>query len=179
MILKILIALAALVVVLVVVIATRPSEFRVERTATVSAPAPVVFAQVNDFHKWDAWSPYAKRDPGMKKGFEGAPSGVGAVYTWSGNHEVGEGRTTIVESRPSELIRVRLEFVRPFAATSTATFTFRPEGERTAVTWTLDGRNGFPAKAMGLVMNLDRMIGDDFEKGLAQMKAIAEAAPRS
>ena len=179
MILKILIAIAALVVVLVVVIATRPSEFRVERTATVSAPAAVVFAQVNDFHQWDAWSPYAKRDPGMKKTFEGAPSGVGAVYTWSGNHEVGEGRTTIVESRPSELIRVRLEFVRPFAATSTATFTFRPEGERTAVTWTLDGRNGFPAKAMGLVMNMDKMIGDDFEKGLAQMKAIAEAAPRS
>ena len=179
MILKILIAIAVLVVVLVVVIATRPSEFRVERTATVSAPAAVVFAQVNDFHKWEAWSPYAKRDPGMKKTFEGAPSGVGAVYTWSGNHEVGEGRTTIVESRPSELIRVRLEFVRPFAATSTATFTFRPEGERTAVTWTLDGRNGFPAKAMGLVMNMDKMIGDDFEKGLAQMKAIAEAAPRS
>jgi carbon monoxide dehydrogenase subunit G len=179
MILKILIAIAVLVVVLVAVIATRPSEFRVERTATVSAPAAVVFAQVNDFHQWDAWSPYAKRDPGMKKTFEGAPSGVGAVYTWSGNHEVGEGRTTIVESRPSELIRVRLEFVRPFAATSTATFTFRPEGERTAVTWTLDGRNGFPAKAMGLVMNMDKMIGDDFEKGLAQMKAIAEAAPRS
>ena len=179
MILKILIAIAVLVVVLVVVIATRPSEFRVERTATVSAPAAVVFAQVNDFHQWDAWSPYAKRDPGMKKTFEGAPSGVGAVYTWSGNHEVGEGRTTIVESRPSELIRVRLEFVRPFAATSTATFTFRPESERTAVTWTLDGRNGFPAKAMGLVMNMDKMIGDDFEKGLAQMKAIAEAAPRS
>ena len=179
MILKILIAIAVIVVVLVVVIATRPSEFRVERTATVSAPAPVVFAQVNDFHKWDAWSPYAKRDPGMKKTFEGAPAGVGAIYTWSGNHEVGEGRTTIIESRPSELIRVKLEFVRPFAATSTATFTFRPEGERTAVTWTLDGRNGFPAKAMGLVMNMDKMIGDDFEKGLAQMKAIAEAAPRS
>jgi hypothetical protein len=179
MILKILISLAAIVAVLAVVIALRPTEFRVERTATMAAPAPVVFAQVNDFHKWDAWSPYAKRDPLMKKSFEGAPAGVGAIYTWSGNNEVGEGRTTIIESRPSELIRVRLEFVRPFAATSTATFTFRPEGERTAVTWSLDGRNSFPAKAMGLVMNMDRMIGDDFEKGLAQMKAIAEAAPRS
>ena len=179
MIIKILLGLAAVVVVLVTVIATRPSEFRVERTATMSTPAPVVFAQVNDFHKWEAWSPYAKRDPGMRKSFEGAPAGVGAIYTWSGNHEVGEGRTTIIESRPGELIRVKLEFVRPFAATSTATFTFRPEGERTAVTWSLDGRNGFPAKAMGLVMNMDKMIGDDFEKGLAQMKAIVEAAPRS
>jgi hypothetical protein len=179
MILKILIAVAAILVVLVIVIATRPSEFRVERSATVSAPAPVVFAQVNDFHKWEAWSPYVKRDPAMKKSFEGAPAGVGAIYTWSGNHEVGEGRTTIIESRPSELIRIKLEFVRPFAGTSTTAFTFRPEGDRTAVTWSLEGRNRFPAKAMGLVMNMDRMIGDDFEKGLAQMKAIAEAAPRS
>jgi hypothetical protein len=178
MILKILIAVAAILVVLVIVIATRPSEFRVERAATISAPAPVVFAQVNDFHKWEAWSPYAKRDPGMKKTFEGAPAGVGAIYTWSGNHEVGEGRTTIIESRPGELIRIKLEFVRPFAGTSTAEFTFKPEGDRTAVTWALDGRNGFPAKAMGLVMNMDKMIGDDFEKGLAQIKAIAEATPR-
>ena len=105
--------------------------------------------------------------------------GVGAIYTWSGNNEVGEGRTTIIESRPSELIRVRLEFVRPFAATSAATFAFRSQGERTAVTWSLDGRNSFPAKAMGLVMNIDKMIGDDFEKGLAQLKVMAEAAPRS
>jgi hypothetical protein len=178
MVIKILIALAAIVVVLGVVIATRPTEFRVERTATISARAPVVFAQVNDFHKWEAWSPYVKRDPAMKKSFEGAPAGVGAIYTWSGNHEVGEGRTTIIESRPGELIRIKLEFVRPFAGTSTAAFTFKPEGERTAVTWSLDGRNNFMAKAVGLVMNMDKMIGDDFEKGLAQMKSIAEAAPR-
>ena len=178
MIVKILIAVVAILVVLVIVIATRPSEFRVERSATVSAPAPVVFAQVNDFHKWEAWSPYVKRDPAMKKSFEGAPAGVGAIYTWSGNHEVGEGRTTIIESRPSELIRIKLEFVRPFAGTSTAAFTFRPEGERTAVTWSLEGRNNFPAKAMGLVMNMDKMIGGDFEKGLAQMKSVVETGPR-
>jgi len=178
MIVKILIGIAVIVAGLVVVVALRPAEFRVERATTISAPPPVVFAQVNDFHKWEAWSPYVKRDPAMKKSFEGEPAGVGAIYTWSGNHEVGEGRTTIIESRPGELIRVKLEFVRPFTATSTAIFTFKPEGERTAVTWSLDGRNGFPAKAMGLVMNMDRMIGDDFEKGLAQMKAIAEAAPK-
>jgi hypothetical protein len=178
MVLKILIALVVIVAVLAVVVATRPSEFRVQRTTTISAPAPVVFAQVNDFRKWEAWSPYVKRDPAMKKTFEGAPAGVGAIYTWSGNNEVGEGRTTIIESRPSELIRVKLEFVRPFAATSIAEFTFKPEGERTAVTWSLSGHNNFIAKAMGLVVNMDRMIGGDFETGLAQMKSAAEAGPR-
>ena len=175
---KIFIGLAVIVVVSVVVVALRPSEFRVERAATISAPPPVVFAQVNDFRKWDAWSPYAKRDPAMKKSFEGAPAGVGAIYRWSGNHEVGEGRTTIIESRPHDLIRVKLEFVRPFAATNTAEFTFRPEGERTAVTWSLAGRNDFMGKAVGLFMNMDRMVGGDFEKGLARMKSVVEAAPR-
>ncbi len=175
---KISIGLAVIVIVFVVVVALRPSQFRVERAATIAAPPPVVFAQVNDFRKWDAWSPYARRDPAMKKSFEGAPAGVGAVYTWSGNHEVGEGRTTIIESRPHDLIRITLEFVRPFAATNTAEFTFRPEGERTAVTWSLAGRNNFMGKAVGLFMNMDRMVGVDFEKGLARMKSVVEAAPR-
>jgi uncharacterized protein YndB with AHSA1/START domain len=175
MLIKTLIALAVIVVVLLIVIATRPSDLRVERTAVLAAPAPVVFDQVNDFHKWDAWSPYVQRDPAMKKTFEGAPAGVGAIYTWSGNHEVGEGRMTIIESRPPELIRIKLEFVRPFAGTNTAEFTFRPEGERTAVTWGLVGHNNFIAKAIGLVMNMDKMIGSDFEKGLAQMKAVVES----
>ena len=178
MVIKILIALVAIVVVLVVVIASRPSEFRVERTGTMAAPAPAVFAEVNDFRRWEAWSPYAKRDPGMKTSFEGPPAGVGAIYTWSGNHEVGEGRSTIIESRPNELVRIKLEFVRPFSGTSTADFTFRPEGDRTAVTWSLAGRNNFIAKAMGLVMNMDRMIGGDFETGLAQMKSVVESTPR-
>lgn len=175
---KTFIGLAVIVIVFGVVVALRPSEFRVERAATIAAPPPVVFAQVNDFRKWDAWSPYARRDPAMKKSFAGAPAGVGAVYTWSGNHAVGEGRTTIIESRPHDLIRIKLEFVRPFAATNTAEFTFRPEGERTAVTWSLAGRNSFMGKAVGLFMNMDRMVGRDFEKGLAQMKSVVEAAPR-
>ena len=179
MLLKILIGVAVLVVGFVVVVALQPSDFRVTRTATIAAPPTAVFAQVNDFHNWMAWSPWEKLDPALKRSYEGAPAGTGAMYAWAGNHQVGEGRMTVTESRPSELIRIKLEFVRPFAGTSTAAFTFRPEGERTAVTWSLEGRNSFPAKAMGLVMNMDRMIGDDFEKGLAQMKAIAEAASRS
>lgn len=175
---KILTALIVIVVVFAVVVATRPSEFRIERTATIAAPAPAVFAQVNDFHKWEAWSPYAKRDPGMKKGFEGPPAGIGAVYTWSGNNEVGEGRTTIIESRPNELIRIRLDFMRPFAATNTAEFSFKPEGERTAVTWSLAGQHNFMGKAVGLFMNMDRMVGGDFETGLAQLKLVAETGPK-
>jgi hypothetical protein len=114
----------------------------------------------------------------MKQTFDGAPAGVGAIYAWSGNHEVGEGRSTIIESRPGELVRIKLEFLRPFAATNLAEFTFTPEGDRTVVTWVLIGRHNFTGKAVGLVMNMDRMVGADFEKGLAQMKQVAEAAPR-
>ena len=174
---KILIVLAVLIVVFLIVVAMQPSSLRVSRTLTMSAPPAAAFAQVNDFHNWEAWSPYAKKDPAMKKTFEGAPAGVGAVYTWNGNNEVGEGRTTITESRPSDLIRVKLEFARPFAGTNTAEFTFKPERDRTAVTWTLLGEKNFMSKAVGLFINMDKMIGGDFEKGLASMKAIVEAAP--
>lgn len=176
MLVKILIGLAVLVIVLVVIVAVQPSEFRVARTVTIAAPAPVVFAQVNDFRKWDAWNPWAKIDPAIKQGYEGAPAGNGAVYTWAGNNEVGEGRMTITDSRPNELIRIQMEFLKPFQGRSTAEFTFKPEGDRTAVTWSMAGEHNFIAKAMHLVMNLDRMIGANFDKGLAQMKSVAEAA---
>ena len=174
-----LIALAAIVVILVTVIAMQPSRFHIARTTTIAAPAPVVFAQVNDFHKWEAWNPWAKLDPAMKQAYEGAPAGAGAVYTWAGNSEVGEGRMTIVDSRPSDLIRVKLEFFKPMAGTSTAEFTFKPEGDRTAITWSMVGQNNFIGKAMCLVVNMDRMIGGQFEKGLAQMKVAAEAGAKS
>jgi polyketide cyclase/dehydrase/lipid transport protein len=175
---KILAAFVVVAVVLVVMVAMRPAEFRIARTATIPAPVPVVFGHVNDFHRWEAWSPWARRDPGMKKTFEGAPAGAGAVYSWAGNHDVGEGRSTIVESRPNELIRIKLEFVRPFKATNTAEFAFRPEDDRTVITWSLAGRHNFLGKAVGLVMNMDRMIGGNFEKGLADLKRIAEGGSR-
>jgi hypothetical protein len=173
---KILIVLAVLIIVLVVVIATRPAEFRVTRTATISAPAPAVFAQVNDFHNWEAWSPWAKLDPGMTQAYSGAPAGPGAVYTWAGNKKVGEGRMTVLESRPSDLVRIKLEFLKPFAATNTTELTFRPQGDQTVVTWSMNGKNNFMAKAFSLFMNMDKLVGGDFEKGLAQMKSVAEAA---
>jgi hypothetical protein len=178
MLVKILGALAVVVAGLAVVVALQPSDFRVSRTAIVAAPASVLFAQVNDFHNWAAWSPWAKLDPATKQTYEGAPAGAGAIYTWTGNREVGEGRMTIVESRPGDLVRVKLDFAKPLAGTSVAEFTFRPEGDRTAVTWTMTGEKGFVAKAIHLVLSMDRMIGDQFEKGLAAMKTVAEAAPR-
>jgi len=178
MIIKILIGLVVVVVVFAVIVALQPSEFRVVRSATISALAPAVFAQVNDFHKWEAWNPWAKLDPAMKQTYEGAPAGTGAIYTWSGNKEVGEGRMTLTESRPNELIRIKLEFFKPFAATNTAEFTFKPEGNQTTVTWSMTGENNFIAKAVHLFMNMDKMVGGQFEKGLAQMKSVVEAAAK-
>jgi hypothetical protein len=178
MIKKILLGLLIVIVLLVVFIALQPSTYRVERSATINAPAPVVFAQVNDFHKWNAWSPWAKLDPAMKQTYEGAPAGTGAVYTWAGNSEVGEGHMTIADSHPSDLIKIKLEFLKPFAANSDTTFTFQPEGNQTRVTWNMVGDKNFIAKAFHLVMNIDKMVGGDFEKGLAQLKSVSEAEPK-
>jgi hypothetical protein len=133
---------------------------------------------VNDFHKWEEWSPWAKLDPAAKATFEGPSAGTGAIFRWAGNKEVGEGSMTITESRPSDLIRIRLEFLKPFAATNTAEFTFKPEGDQTAVTWSMAGQNNFMSKAICLFMDRDKMVGGKFEEGLAAMKSIAEAVPR-
>ena len=163
---------------LAVIVALQPSEFRVARSTTISAPPSAVFVQVNDFHKWEAWNPWGKIDPAMKQTYEGAPAGTGAIYTWAGNNEVGEGRMAIIESRPSELIRVKLEFFKPFAATNTAEFTFKPEANQTVVTWSMFGEKNFMAKAIHLFMNMDKMIGGQFEKGLAKMKSVVEPSPK-
>jgi hypothetical protein len=177
MLIKILIAVAIIIIVFVVIVALQRSEFRVARSATMSAPAPTVFAQVNDFHKWEAWNPWGKIDPAIKQTYEGAPAGIGSVYTWVGNNEVGEGRMTITESRPSDLIVIKLEFFKPFAANSIAEFTFKPEGSQTAVTWSMTGENNFMAKAIHLFMSMDKMIGGQFDKGLASMKSVVELGP--
>jgi len=176
---KILIALVVIIAVFAMIVAIQPSEFRVARTTTISAPAPVVFEQVNDFHKWRAWSPYEKMDPAMKKTYEGAPAGTGASYSWVGNSQAGEGRATIVESRPNELVKIKLDFVKPFAGTAFAEFTFKPDGDRTTVEWSLAGNNNFIAKAVHLFMNMDKMVGGQFEEGLTQLKSTAEAAPKA
>jgi len=174
---KILIAIVVLFAVLAVIVALQPSDFTVSRSITVSAPPEAAFAQVNNFRKWAAWNPWGKLDPAMRQTYSGAESGVGAVYAWTGNNQVGEGRMTLIESVPSERLRINLEFFKPFAATNTAEFTFRPKGDKTLVTWSMSGKNNFMAKAVGLVMNMDKMIGGMFEKGLADMKAIVEPKP--
>jgi hypothetical protein len=172
---KIAIGFGAAVVLFAGFVALQPSEFRIVRTATIPAAAPVVFAQVNDFHHWEAWSPWAKIDPAMKQAYEGAPAGTGAIYTWTGNDQVGEGRMTVTESRPNELVRVKLEFFKPFAATSTSEFTFKPEANQTLVTWSMAGENTFICKAIGLFMDMDKEVGGQFAQGLAQLKSAAEA----
>jgi hypothetical protein len=171
---KLLLIVGVALAVVVAFIATRPASFRIARSETMAAPAAAAFALVNDFRRWGEWSPWSKIDPAMEVTYGGAETGEGATYAWSGNREIGEGQMTIEESRPDELIRIRLEFKKPMKATNTAEFTFEPEGEGTRVTWSMEGRNGFLGKAIGLVMNMDRMVGDQFEKGLADMKSIVE-----
>ena len=159
----------------VVVVALQPSDFRVERSATVATPQADVFAQVNDLRKWDAWSPWAKLDPEAKISFEGPESGQGAAMSWSGNDKVGEGKMTVVESQPNDAVKLWVDFVKPFEGTSNSDFAFRSEGEGTAVTWSMSAHHNFLEKAMCLVMNGKQMISDDMEKGLAQLKSVAEA----
>jgi carbon monoxide dehydrogenase subunit G len=171
---KILIALAVLVAVFIFVVAIQPSEFQVERTATIATPQAEVFAQVNDLRKWDAWSPWAKLDPNAKIAFEGPEAGQGAAMSWAGNDKVGEGKMTIVESRPGEAVKLKVDFAKPFEATSNSDFAFKPEGDGTAVTWTMSAHHSFLEKAFCLVMNGKKMVGDDLEKGLAQLKALLE-----
>jgi len=173
---KILIGASVVIVVLVVVIALQPATFHVERSVVIAAPRERAFSQVADFHQWATWSPFEKLDPDMKKTYTGAPSGVGAIYAWAGNGKAGEGRMTIEESTPSK-IGIKLEFLKPFEATNGATFSFAPTGAGTKVTWAMDGNNNFISKAFHLVMNMDKLIGGDFERGLAAMKANAERSP--
>ncbi len=168
-------AIAAIVVLFLLVVAFQPSEFRVERKATMVASPEVVFGYVNNFHKWNDWSPWAKLDPTSKETYDGPASGTGAKFAWDGNKEVGQGRMTIKESRPSDMIRIKLEFIKPFTCTNTAEFTFQPQGNQTLVTWGMTGHNNFMGKAFGLFMNMDKLIGGDFEKGLASLKTLAEA----
>ncbi len=166
--------IALTIIIFLVIVAQQPADYCVTREATIAAPQADVFAQVNDFHNWEAWSPWAKLDPEAKKTFEGAPSGIGTIFTWSGNKKIGEGRMTMTESKPTDLIRIKLDFIRPFPSTGIAEFTFKSAPQQTLVSWSMMGKRNFIFKAMCLFMNMDKMIGGDFEKGLAQMKAVVE-----
>jgi hypothetical protein len=155
-------------------IATRPGEFTITRSSTMAATSSVPFGLINDFHEWTHWSPWEHRDPNLQRTYEGPASGEGAVYKWEGDRNVGQGMMKILESRPNDVIRIHLEFIKPFKAVNTTDFEFKESGGQTTVVWTMHGNNNFMGKAMTVFMNMDKMIGGDFEKGLADMKAAAE-----
>lgn len=171
---KALIALAVLVLLFLGIIVSRPAEFRIERSATIDAPPEVAFALVNDFHKWTDWSPWEHLDANMQRTHSGAPAGVGAVYHWVGNDDVGEGEMAITASTPPEQLVIKLDFIKPFPANNTITFTFAKVTEGTKVTWAMEGKNGFMGKAFSMVMNMDQLVGRDFDKGLASLRGLAE-----
>ena len=158
---------------------TRPNEFRVIREITINAAPEVVFGLVGDLRRWDDWSPWAKLDPHCKMTYGETEKGKGAWYEWNGNNKVGEGKLMITESQPSSGLRLRLQFIRPFKCENDVDFCFKTERSGTRVIWGMDGKNNFMSKAMCLVMNMDKMVGKDFEKGLSSLKTLAEAGQKS
>lgn len=171
------IVLLVIVVAIVAVLgfaATRPDTFVVKRAAVINAPPERLVGMVQDFHQWGAWSPWEKMDPGMSRTYEGPAAGVGSAYAWSGNDKVGAGRMEIQKVVPAHEVVFKLDFLKPFKASNTGRFVFEAEGAATRVTWTMEGKSPYISKLMGLFFNMDKMIGKDFETGLANMKAAAE-----
>ena len=168
------IAVIAVLAALLIFAATRPDSFRIQRTASIKAPPEKIFALVNDLHAWRAWSPYEKKDPGMRRTFGSTTSGKGAVYEWDGNQDVGKGRMEIAQSSPPSKIVIKLDFIKPFEANNTAEFTLEPRGDATDVTWALFGPSPYISKLMSIFFSMDRMVGKDFEAGLADLKTVAE-----
>lgn len=159
---------------IVVRVSRQPADFRISRSALIAAPPTDVFRLVNDFHNWPGWSPWAKLDPNMTVQYEGPPSGVGASYAWTGNKKVGAGKMTIDDSQPDRRVGLQLQFFKPLKATNQGEFKFEPAPQGTRVTWTMTGKRDFVAKLFAFFVEIEKMIGGDFEKGLAAMKSIAE-----
>lgn len=175
MVLGIALILGGIVFIILMAASLRPNHFKISRSILVSSPAKACFDQVNNFHQWEKWSPWAKLDPNMKTLYEGPDSGEGAVYSWNGAGKVGAGKMTVVKSQPAQLIEIQLDFLRPMKVTNQTLFTFEPEGNGTRVNWSMTGRNNLVAKVFHLLMNMEKMVGPDFEKGLEGIKAAAES----
>lgn len=171
---KIAIGIVVVIAGILAVAAFQKEDYTVSRTTSIAASPEKIFGLVNNFHGWEKWSPWEKMDPVMKRVYEGPKAGVGAVYGWTGNSKVGEGRMTITESQPSQKVGMRLDFEKPMKDTCTSEFTFKPEGKGTLVTWSMAGKKKLAAKAMCLFMSMDKMIGTQFENGLNDLKALAE-----
>jgi len=165
---------SGLVAALLVYAATKPDTFRVQRSASIKAPPAKIFAILNDFQRWDAWSPWEKKDPAMKRTFSVVTSGKGAQYAWQGNSDVGQGRMEIAESTPPSKVAIKLDFVKPFETHNLVEFTLEPQGDATNVTWAMQGPSPYIAKVMQVFFSMDKMVGKDFEAGLANLKALAE-----
>jgi hypothetical protein len=168
------VVLAIAIAVVLILAATKPDTLRVQRVTSIRAPADRLFPLIADFHQWRIWSPYENKDPAMQRTYEGAASGKGAVYAWDGNKNVGSGRMEILETSIPSKITIKLDFFKPFEGRNTAEFTMLPQGDVTNLTWTMHGPAVFMSKLMQVFMNLDHMIGRDFEVGLANLKKLAE-----
>ncbi len=171
---KIAIAVVALLAAILVFAATRPDTFRVQRTANIEATPEEIFPLINDYHQWVSWSPYEKLDPAMKRSYSGAATGQGAVYEWESEGGAGAGRMEILESTPPSKVKIKLDFTKPFETRNIVEFMLVPQGDSTHVTWDMQGPAPFISKVMQVFFSMDRMVGDDFEKGLADMKEVAE-----
>jgi uncharacterized protein YndB with AHSA1/START domain len=168
------VVLAVAIAIILILAATRPDTFSIQRAATIKAPPEKIFAVISDFHQWGSWSPWENRDPAMQRSFSGANSGRGAVYAWDGNKNVGSGRMEILDvSVPSKIV-IKLDFLKPFEAHNIAEFTMLPQGDATNLTWAMHGPLVFMAKVMHVFINMDNMIGKDFEAGLANLKRLTE-----
>jgi uncharacterized protein YndB with AHSA1/START domain len=171
---KVLLGLLALIALVLIYAATRPDTFRVERSIAIKAEPAKVYALLNDFHQFASWSPWQNLDSAMQTTHSGAPSGQGAVYAWTGNDAVGAGRMEILQTVPNTSVTVKLDFLKPFEAHNTSQYTLSSNGGTTTVTWAMFGHTPYISKVMGVFVSMDSMIGKDFERGLATLKAVAE-----
>jgi polyketide cyclase/dehydrase/lipid transport protein len=164
-----------LILTILIFAATQPSTFVVQRSMTVQAPSEKIYPLIDNFHHWNEWSPWAKLDPGIQENYSGPERGKGAAYAWKGNSKVGEGRMEISDTIEPKLVAIELEFLKPMESRSLAEFRLEPQGDSsTRITWTMSGPNNYLAKLMGVFVNMDTMVGKDFEKGLSNLKTVAE-----
>ncbi len=168
------IVVVVLITAVLIFAATKPDTFTVIRSTTIKAPPEKIFAKINNFNGWVAWSPWEKKDPGMKRTFGATTSGKGATYAWDGNQEVGQGSMEITESVPSSKVALKLDFLKPFEAHNQVDFTLEAKGDSTSVTWRMQGPLPYMMKVVHVFMNMDKMVGKDFEAGLANLKASSE-----
>ena len=166
--------IAILIAAVLIYAATRPDDFRIERSTSIKAPPERIFPLISSFHQWETWSPWEKVDPEIKRTYSGAESGRGAVYAWQGNKNIGEGRMEIIESTPNSRLVIKIDFLKPFEAHNTIEFSLEPQGGTTKVTHAMFGRSPFISKLMGVFWSMDKMVGPKFEEGLASVKALAE-----